>query len=101
MNDISIQIIAGIVSTAIFVISYIPMLIKAIKTKDLRSYSFANISLANVGNTVYWLYVVSLPIGPIWGLHAFYTVSTLIMLLCYLNQLRKEKGKEIIREGKL
>ena len=40
-------------STAIFVVSTLPMLVKAGRTKDLASYSFGNIMLANVGNLIY------------------------------------------------
>ena len=43
---------AGSAAAAIFMISQLPMLIKAGRTKDLTSYSFANIGLANVGNVL-------------------------------------------------
>lgn len=71
---------AGIFSTFIFIGSNVPMMWKAYKTKDLHSYSKLNIVLANVGNLVYWIYVLNLPVGPIYLLHFFYTVTSLVML---------------------
>ena len=84
MNSHIIQILAGISSSLIFVISNIPMLAKAIKTKDLSSYSLGNLALRNIGNIVYWPYVLSLPLGPIWFLQAFFTLASVLMLICYL-----------------
>ncbi len=89
MDIQTLQVIAGFTSTAMFVSSNLPMLFKAFKTKDLKSYSFANILLSNLGNLVHWLYVSSLPVGPIWFLHGFFTLATALMLLWYL---RYEKG---------
>ena len=81
----NLQMIAGFTSSMIFVTSNLPMLFKAFRTKDLKSYSPIHIVLSNVGNLLYWLYVVSLPVGPIWFLHGFFTVSTLLMLAFYLR----------------
>jgi uncharacterized protein with PQ loop repeat len=83
--NVDISIIAGTVSTIIFAMSTLPMLGKAVRTKDLRSYSLGNISLANVGNLVHSLYVFSLPAGPIWLLHSFYLVTTAMMLSWYVR----------------
>ena len=47
--------------------------------------SFGNIALANVGNTVHSVYVFHLPPGPIWFLHAFYVVSSALMLYWFLR----------------
>ena len=49
------------------------MLLKAFTTHDLRSYSLTHIALSNVGNLIHWVYVASLPVGPIWFLHGFFT----------------------------
>ena len=76
----SVPILAGSVSTAIFIASTLPMLLKAGRTKDLTSYSLGNIVLANIGNAVHSVYVFALPPGPIWVLHAFYVVSSALML---------------------
>jgi uncharacterized protein with PQ loop repeat len=83
--DINLPIIAGSISTTIFVISTLPMLIKAFQTKDLHSYSLGNILLSNVGNAIHSIYVFNFPPGPIWLLHAFYLVTTGLMLVWYLR----------------
>lgn len=80
--------IAGTIASIIFVSSNLPMLFKAFKTRDLRSYSLGNISLANVGNLIQWLYISDLPLGPIWFLHGFFTITTALMLLWYLQYER-------------
>ena len=72
----SLSIIAGTISSVIFASSHIPMLLKAYQTKDLHSYSPVNLILVNVGNLLYSLYVITLPPGPIWVLHTFYTLSS-------------------------
>ena len=83
--DTKLAVVAGTVSTLIFVLSTLPMLAKAYRTKDLASYSVGNIALANAGNLVHSAYVFSLPAGPIWALHGFYLVSTGLMLFWYLR----------------
>ena len=82
-------LIAGSVSTVVFVASTLPMLVKAARTKDLGSYSVGNLVLANLGNLVYAVYVFSLPAGPIWALHSFYLVSSFAMLVMWLNYRRR------------
>lgn len=84
MNS-SLPLVAGTVSTVIFAGSMLPMLRKAVITKDLASYSLGNILLANVGNVVHSLYVFHLPMGPIWALHGFYLISSAMMLFWYLR----------------
>lgn len=83
MSDLST--LAGLTSTVIFAASTLPMLVKAHRSRDLSSYSLGNILLANVGNAVHSVYVFSLPPGPIWALHAFYLVSSALMLAWYLR----------------
>ena len=80
-----LQLAAGTVSSVIFAASNLPMLTKAVKTKSLESYSLSQIALSNLGNLIYWLYVVSLPFGPVWFLHGFFTITTGLMLLFYLR----------------
>ena len=82
-----LTILAGSVATTIFVGSYLPMLVRAIRTRDLSSYSRSSLVLANVGNLVQTAYVLTLPVGPIWGLHAFYVVATLVMLVLHLRHV--------------
>jgi uncharacterized protein with PQ loop repeat len=81
----NIPLAAGMVSTGLFVLSVLPMLVKAWRTKDLSSYSPGNIVTSNVANLVYAVYVFSLPLGPIWLLHSFYLVATGLMLFWYLR----------------
>src|SRR5262245_13135892 len=84
----NLPVLAGSVSTVIFAASTLPMLWKAARTRDLASYSLVNIVLANVGNLVHSVYVLNLPPGPIWVLHAFYLVTSGLMLLWYLRSPR-------------
>lgn len=81
----TVQIAAGSISSFFFISGNLPMLLKAFKTKDLRSYSLGNLVLNNIGNLIYWLYISSLPIGPIWFMHTFYTITTLLMFVGYLH----------------
>jgi hypothetical protein len=83
--DIDLAILAGGVSTVIFAGSVMPMIVKAVRTRDLASYSLGNLLLSNTGNVVYAVYVYSLPAGPIWALHGFYILSTAFMLAMYLR----------------
>jgi uncharacterized protein with PQ loop repeat len=76
----SVAVLAGTVSTVLFALSTLPMLIKAARTRDLASYSRGNMVLANVGNAVHSIYVFQLPAGPIWVLHSFYLISSALML---------------------
>lgn len=89
MNITQVQIIAGMASTLLYVSSTLPMLSRAFRTRNLGSYSLAHIALTNVGNWVYWVYVVGLPVGPVWLLHGFNTTAAGLMLILYL---RYEKG---------
>ena len=83
--DIDLSVIAGTISTTIFAISTLPMLLKAFRTRDLRSYSLGNMLLANTGNVIHSVYVFHLPAGPIWALHSFYLLTTALMLIWYLR----------------
>jgi hypothetical protein len=67
-----LQVVAGSVAGLIFAAASWNMLVKAWRTKDLRSYSLGQIVLNNVGNLIYWLYVISLPFGPIYFMQAFF-----------------------------
>lgn len=78
-----LQMVAGSVAGLIFAAGSLNMLVKAWRTKDLRSYSLGQMVLNNVGNLFYWAYVISLPFGPIWFMHGFFTLVSLVMLLWY------------------
>jgi uncharacterized protein with PQ loop repeat len=75
-----LALLAGLASTTLFVVSYLPMLFRALRTRDLASYSRPSLVLANVGNVIQSVYVFSLPAGPIWFLHAFYLAASALML---------------------
>jgi uncharacterized protein with PQ loop repeat len=70
INDL--PLIAGSASTVIFVTSYMPMLVKAVRTKDLSSYSPTQLVLTNFGNVLY-------------SVHSFYLVATALMLAWYVR----------------
>ncbi len=89
MHSYSLQMLAGFASSMIFISSNLPMLFKAFKTKNLSSYSLGHLALGNLGNAVYWLYVISLPLGPVWFLQAFFTMASALMLFCYLRYEKK------------
>ena len=55
MNGVAV--LAGSISTALFVVSALPMLYKAARTKELGSYSLGYLVLANVGNGFYSIYL--------------------------------------------
>jgi hypothetical protein len=73
--ETNLPVIAGAISPTIFALSRLAMLGKALRTKDLSSYSLGNILLANIGNVVHSLYVFSLPAGLIWLLHSFNPIT--------------------------
>ena len=81
----NVAVLAGMVSTVLFAVSYLPMLLKALRTRDLDSYSFGYLALSNAANAVHSVYVVSLPAGPIWLLHFFYVVASALLLIWYLR----------------
>lgn len=83
-----IALAAGSLATLIFVASYVPMISRAFRTRDLSSYSRPSLVLANVGNAVQSVYVFSLPAGPLWFLHGFYLCSSALMLTLYLRRRR-------------
>lgn len=92
--------LAGITSTTIFAGSNIPMVLKALRTRDVHSYSLTNLALGNLGNTIHWLYVLNLPFGPIWFLHTFYTIANAIMLLAYLRYGRSKSTEAKNRQSR-
>jgi uncharacterized protein with PQ loop repeat len=85
----AMAMLAGSVSTVLFGVSTLPMLIKAARTKELSSYSRGNLVLANAGNAVHSIYVFQLPLGPIWALHTFYVVTSGLMLFWHLRYVRR------------
>ncbi|GAA4369993.1 hypothetical protein [Agromyces bauzanensis] len=88
-----IPLIAGTVSAVVFAVSNLPMLRKALRTRDVSSYSLSSIAMINAANAVYSVYVFSLPVGPIWALHTFYVVSCAIMLVLCAAQRGSSAGR--------
>jgi uncharacterized protein with PQ loop repeat len=83
--EFNLPVIAGMIATSLFALSTLPMVLKAYRTKDLKSYSLSYLLLGNAGNACYSVYVFHLPPGPIWLLHTFYLVVTGLMLIWYLR----------------
>jgi uncharacterized protein with PQ loop repeat len=82
-----LALVAGMTATTLFVVSYLPMLHRAMRTRELSSYSRPSLVLANVGNVIQSLYVYSLPAGPIWLLHSFYLGASAFMLRLHLRHI--------------
>ncbi|NYD76625.1 hypothetical protein [Arthrobacter cupressi] len=96
----NLPMIAGTVSTILFAVSMLPMLVKAARTKDLASYSLGNLLLANIANAVHSVYVFSLPAGPIWLLHVAYVVASVLMLAWCLRYRRAPGGAtDVVGKG--
>lgn len=95
METFTVGLIAGSISAIIFVGSNLPMLAKALTTRNLKSYSLGQIGMANLGNLIHWIYVIGLPVGPIWFLHGFNTLVAGLMLAFYLRYELKFSPKLI------
>jgi uncharacterized protein with PQ loop repeat len=88
--------LAGTVSTVLFAAANLPMVVKAVRSGDLRSYSLSALVMGNVGNAVYTVYVLSLPFGPIWVLHGFYLTTMAVMLALYGLSAHAQRGRAAI-----
>lgn len=85
--------IAGTASTVLFAAANVPMLARALRTRDLESYSVPSLVTINAGNLLHTAYVVSLPLGPVWFLHGFYLVSMAVMgALAVRARRRRARG---------
>jgi hypothetical protein len=94
----NLPLIAGTISTGIFAVSTMPMVLKAARTQDLSSYSGGNLVLSNLGNVLYAIYVFSMPMGPAWALYGFnLTVSAtmLVYWLRYRTPRPRHEGREL------
>jgi hypothetical protein len=81
MNAVTV---AGVVSTLMFLGSNLPMVVQAVRSRDVSSYSRGYLVMTNLGNAMYTVYVLSLPAGPIWLLHLVYTVVSAFMLVVHV-----------------
>lgn len=86
--------IAGTLAAALFVAAQLPMLIKAARSRDLRSYSGANLVIANCGNALQTVYILTLPWGPIWAIHLFNTATTALMLRWWWRSARATRQEQ-------
>lgn len=89
----NLPVLAGTLSTVLFALGMLPMLVKAARTRDLASYSLGNLVLSNVANAVHSIYVFNLPAGPIWALHLAYVLASALMLAWWLRY--RETGREV------
>lgn len=97
MEHIQIEVLAGAISTFMFAAGNVPMLTKVLRTRDLRSYSLMNLILSNIGNLIHWFYIASLPFGPVWVLHGYFTVTTALMLALYLRYRHQKPQRKKVR----
>lgn len=81
----NLPVLAGTLSTVLFAVGMLPMLVKAARTRDLASYSPGNLILSNVANAVHSVYVFNLPAGPIWALHFAYVLASGLMLVWWIR----------------
>ena len=64
---------------------------KAVQAKDPSSYSPTQLLLTSPGNVLFSAYVFNLPVGPIWAMHAFYVVTSALMLVWYFRYTRRAR----------
>jgi uncharacterized protein with PQ loop repeat len=95
----NLPVLAGTLSTVLFALGMLPMLVKAARTKDLASYSLGNLVLSNVANAVHSVYVFNLPAGPIWLLHVVYVLASALMLVWWLRYRNERRGPDAWRTG--
>jgi len=81
MTPSLVSTIAGTIASLIFVISTIPSLTRVYRTRNGDSYSLASLWMATIGNTLPWVYVLSLPPGPLYALHTWNTLSAALLLV--------------------
>jgi uncharacterized protein with PQ loop repeat len=96
-----IQLFAGSIAGFLFAAGSLNMVVKAWRTKDLQSYSLGQMVLNNVGNLFYWFYVLSLPVGPIYFMHGFFTLVSLLMLIGYFTYRITPKTSDKEKKGSL
>jgi uncharacterized protein with PQ loop repeat len=81
----NLPVLAGETSPLLFMLAALPMLAKALRSRDLASYSLSHIVMMSLGYVVHAIYVYILPPGPIWALHRFWLVATGLMVVWYLK----------------
>ena len=96
----NIPLLAGTLSTVLFAVGMLPMLVKAARTRDLASYSLGNLVLSNLANAVHCVYVYNLPAGPIWVLHLAYVLASALMLAWWLRYRETGAGARTAAAGR-
>lgn len=99
MDIQKLQILAGSFSSLIFMCGTLSMLLKTWQTHNVDSFSMASLLLNNLGNLIYWMYVLSLPFGPIYFLHGFYTLATILMMSWYFLYRHHPQITETLAQG--
>ena len=84
----TVQAVEGIIPTLVFMVSTLPMLLKALRKRNLRLYIDAVLVLANINNGIYWACILSLPFGAVYFLHLFNTCATALLLAWHLRYPR-------------
>jgi hypothetical protein len=72
-------------STLLILGSMLPMAARAVRTRDMTSYGRGHLVLTNLGNLAHTVYVVSLPVGPVWALHSAHTGVAALMLVWHIR----------------
>jgi hypothetical protein len=90
--------IAGIASTLIFAVSALPMVLRAVRTREVSSYSRSHLLMTNAGNAVHTVYVASLPPGPVWLLHCMYSSVAVFMLAAHRRWARPSDPRRVAEE---
>ncbi|MGB3828223.1 MAG: hypothetical protein WA962_05550 [Ornithinimicrobium sp.] len=80
--------VAGTIATAVFAGSTAPMVWRAARTRDMTSYSRPSLALTNVANAIHTVYVLSLPLGPVYVLHSVHVVVAFFMLCWHVRHVR-------------
>jgi uncharacterized protein with PQ loop repeat len=71
----------GGVASVLFVFAQMPMLIRALQTKDMRSYSGIHLLLGCAGNVLWAFHLAkNVPDVNVRALHCYYLVTTAVML---------------------
>ena len=100
MSIENLQILSGSISGLIFIGGTLSMLVKTWRTHNVDSYSLMSLVLNNFGNLLYWIYITSLPVGPIYIMHGFYTVATYLMLIWYFLYRHPPETKRSVKQIK-
>lgn len=78
--------LAGVVASAIFVAAQLPMLVKALRVRSVKSYSGLHLALGTTGNAIWWVHLLAnVPDLTVCVLHTYYIVTMVAMSLLWLR----------------